>query len=510
MRAQDADAFLTMENIGKSFSDVRVLDGVSFDLKRGEVHVLAGENGAGKTTLIKVLSGAHTEYEGDIRLAGKKIRFRSPQDAASAGIAAIHQEMALVNSMSVLDNLFLGREKTRGRLWLDFHRERSRARALLEQLAISVDLAAPLSEYSISVRQMVEIAKALVNEAQVIIMDEPTSALNEVEAAKLFGLITQLKEKGCAVVFITHRLEEIFRIGDRISVLRDGRRVGTAEARNLVPEELIRWMVGRDIRQQFPERRPQFGEERLLLENFFVPDPSRKKAYVIENVSLSVRAGEILGIAGLRGSGKSELFNGLFGAYGNAVNGSARLDGRPFRIASPKCSIAQGLALQTNDRKETGLVPGMNIIRNITLSSLKAFSPGGWLRYDEEIKAARKQMKEMGIKAFSPEQEVKTLSGGNQQKVVLAKWLETRPRVLLLDEPTLGVDVGAKHDIYSLMNDLTAQGLAILLVTSELPELLAMSDRIIALHRGRVQAEFSRAEATQENVIQAAMGERGN
>ena len=499
-----------MENIGKSFSDVRVLDDVSFDLKRGEVHVLAGENGAGKTTLIKVLSGAHTDYEGNIRLAGKKIRFRSPQDAASAGIAAIHQEMALVNSMSVLDNLFLGREKTRGGLWLDFRRERSRARALLEQLAISVDLAAPLSEYSISVRQMVEIAKALVNEAQVIIMDEPTSALNEVEAAKLFSLITQLKEKGCAVVYITHRLEEIFRIGDRISVLRDGRRVGTAEARDLVPEELIRWMVGRDIRQQFPERHPQFGEERLCLANFFVPDPSGKKAYVVEDVSLSVRAGEILGIAGLRGSGKSELFNGLFGTYGNAVRGSARLDGRPFRIASPKHSIKQGLALQTNDRKETGLVPGMNIIRNITLSSLKAFSPGGWLRYNEEIKAARKQMKEMGIKASSPEQEVKTLSGGNQQKVVLAKWLVTQPRVLLLDEPTLGVDVGAKHDIYALMNDLTAQGLAILLVTSELPELLAMSDRIIALHRGRVQAEFSRAEATQENVIQAAMGERSN
>jgi ribose transport system ATP-binding protein len=508
MKRRDAEAFLTMEHIGKSFSGVRVLDDVSFGLRPGEVHVLAGENGAGKTTLIKILSGAHTDYEGEIRLSGKKVRFKSPQDAASAGIAAIHQEMALVNTMRVVDNLFLGREKTRAGLWMDFHSERRRARELLEPFGITLDLNAPLSEYPLSVRQMVEIAKALVNEARVLIMDEPTSALNELDVAKLVVLVSRLKERGCAVVYITHRLEEIFQIGDRITVLRDGRAVGTEAAKDLGPEELIRWMVGRDIRQQFPERRPRPGDELLRVNNFFLPDPSGKKSYVVEDVSFVLHAGEILGIAGLRGSGKSEFLNGLFGTYGKEIRGTVFLDGSPFKVSSPKHSIEHGLVLQTNDRKGTGLVPEMTIVRNITLPSLKTFSRGGWVRFEEEAKAARSQMKDLDIKASSPEQEVRTLSGGNQQKVVLAKWLETRPKVLLLDEPTLGVDVGAKQEIYSLMSKLTSQGLAILLITSELPELLAMSDRILVLHRGHTQAEFTRGEATQENVTQAAMGKR--
>jgi ribose transport system ATP-binding protein len=508
MKRRDAEAFLTMEHIGKSFSGVRVLDDVSFGLKPGEVHVLAGENGAGKTTLIKILSGAHTDYEGEIRLSGKKVRFKSPQDAASAGIAAIHQEMALVNTMRVVDNLFLGREKTRASLWMDFHSERRRARELLEPFGITLDLNAPLSEYPLSVRQIVEIAKALVSEARVLIMDEPTSALNEMDVARLVVLVSRLKERGCAVVYITHRLEEIFQVGDRITVLRDGRTVGTEAAKDLSPEELIRWMVGRDIRQQFPERRPRPGDELLKVNNFFLPDPSGKKSYVVEDVSFVLHAGEILGIAGLRGSGKSEFLNGLFGTYGKETRGTVFLDGRPFKITSPKHSIEHGLVLQTNDRKGTGLVPEMTIVRNITLPSLRTFSQGGWVRFEEEAKAARSQMKDLDIKASSPEQEVRTLSGGNQQKVVLAKWLETRPKVLLLDEPTLGVDVGAKQEIYSLMSKLTSQGLAILLITSELPELLAMSDRILVLHRGRTQAEFARGEASQENVTQAAMGER--
>jgi ribose transport system ATP-binding protein len=502
-----AEVILTMAHIGKAFSGVRVLDDVHFDLRTGEVHVLAGENGAGKTTLIKILSGAHTDYQGEIRLEGKRVRFRSPQEAASAGISAIHQEMALVNTMTVLDNLFLGREKTRGGLWMDFRSQRRRAQELLAQFGISAGLNAPLSDYPISVRQMIEIAKALVNKARIIVMDEPTSALNDAEAEKLFSLIARLKQEGCAVVYITHRLEEIFRIGDRITVLRDGRRVATATAEALSPAELIRRMVGRDIRQQFPERRPEPGQDRLRVRSFFVPDPSGEKSHVVENVSLSVRAGEILGIAGLRGSGKSELLGGLFGTYGRTVTGSVLLDGRPFAVTSPAHSIEQGVVLQTNDRTGTGLVPEMDIVRNITLPSLRSFSPGGWILFENEARAARSRMKDLDIKASSPEQEVRTLSGGNQQKVVLAKWLEANPRVLLLDEPTLGVDIGAKQEIYTLMNDLTSRGLAILLITSELPELLAMSDRVVVLHRGRIQAEFSRAEATQEKVTRAAMGE---
>ena len=501
------EELVSMEHIGKAFSGVRVLDDVSFDLRRGEVHVLAGENGAGKTTLIKILSGAHPEYDGRIFLEGKKLRLKSPQDATAVGISAIHQDMALVDSMRVMDNLFLGREKTRGRLWMDFRSEKARSRQILDLLGIGVDLEAPLSDYPISVRQMVEIAKALASEARILIMDEPTSALSETETDRLFNLISRLKEQGCAVIYISHRLEEIFRVADRITVLRDGRLVGTARAKELSPEELIRWMVGREIRQQFPERRAQPGQERLRVEEFFIPDPSGKKSYVIEDVFLRLRAGEILGLAGLRGSGKSELLNGLFGTYGKNVEGRVSLDSKPFRVLSPRHSIQQGLAFQTNDRKKTGLVAGLSVARNITLPSLKDFSPHGWVQEKQAQNAARRQIQELDIRVASPDQEAGTLSGGNQQKIVLAKWLQTRPKVLLLDEPTLGVDVGAKHEIYNLMNDLTAKGLAILLVTSELPELLAMSDRLLVLHRGRVQAELSREEATQEKVIRAAMGE---
>ncbi len=505
--SKEGRLLLEMRGIGKSFSGVLVLDDVSFDLRPGEVHVLAGENGAGKTTLIKILSGAHTEYEGEIFLKAKKVRFKSPQDATSAGISAIHQDLALVDSMRVLDNLFLGREKTRGRLWMDFRSQKARAREIFEQLGISLDLAAPLSEYPISVRQMVEIAKALTGKARILIMDEPTSALSETEASRLFSLILRLKQQGCAIIYISHRLEEIFRIADRITVLRDGRLVGTVRAEDLSPEELIRSMVGREIRQQFPERLAQPGEERLRLEEFFIPDPSGKKSHVVEDVSLRLRAGEILGLAGLRGSGKSELLNGLFGTYGKNVEGSVSLDNKPFRVLSPRHSIQQGLALQTNDRKRTGLVAGLNVAWNIALPSLEDFSPHGWVQEKQAEIVALRQIQELGIKVSSPGQEAGTLSGGNQQKVVLAKWLQTQPKVLLLDEPTLGVDVGAKHEIYNLMNSLTAKGLAILLVTSELPELLAMSDRLLVLHRGRVQAELSREEATQEKVIRAAMGE---
>jgi ribose transport system ATP-binding protein len=498
---------VSMEHIGKSFSGVRVLDDVAFDLRPGEVHILAGENGAGKTTLIKILSGAHEEYQGTIRLEGRAVRFRSPRDAADLGIAAVHQDPALVNNLRVMDNLFLGREQTRRSGWMDFRAERRRARALLDRFGIGADPDALLSEYPLSVRQMIEVAKAQVGTTRVLIMDEPTSALNDQEAARLFELIRGLKDTGCAVVYITHRLEEIFRIGDRISILRDGRNAGSAPASELGPDELIRLMVGREIRQQFPERRAEFGGERLVLRDFSLPDPSGEKAFLVEGISLSVRAGEILGLAGLRGSGRSELLNGVFGTYGASVRGGVFLDGRPFAVSSPRRSIAQGVALQTNDRKETGLVPEMSVTRNITLPSLDSFSPGSWIRADLEEKAAARHIRDLGIRASSPRQEVQTLSGGNQQKVVLAKWLETHPKVLLLDEPTLGVDVGAKREIYDLMNGLTARGLAILLVTSELPELLAMSDGILVLHRGKAQARFARDEATQENITRAAMGE---
>jgi ribose transport system ATP-binding protein len=498
---------LRMENITKSFSGVKVLDDVRFDLNPGEVHVLAGENGAGKTTLMKILAGAHTDYEGEIILNGTPVSLKSPHDAAERGISAIHQEMSLINPMNVVDNIFLGREKVRANMWMDHRSQKEIARQLLNQLEIEIDLTLPVEEYPLSVRQMIEIAKALVYDAQIIIMDEPTSALNDLEVRRLFDIVRDLKQKRYGIIYISHRLEEIYEIGDRISVLRDGESVGTANADDLSPQELIRWMVGREISQQFPRRIMPIGRERLKVDHYSISDPSEAKSWVVEDVSFSLHEGEILGIAGLQGSGKSELFNGLFGAYGRTAEGDVFLDEESFKPRTPMASIAQGLVLLTNDRKGTGLVPPMDIIRNITLSSVKSFSPRGWMHTQEEKTAAQHHMKRLAIKAHSLYQEVDTLSGGNQQKVVLAKWLQTRPKVLLLDEPTLGVDVGAKHDIYDLMNHWTSEGLAILLITSELPELLAMSDRILVMHRGRITAEFTRDEATQEKIVHSAMGE---
>ncbi len=498
---------LRVEHITKSFSGVRVLDDVSFDLVPGEVHVLAGENGAGKTTLIKIIAGAHTDYEGEILLDGMPVRFKNPHHAAESGISAIHQEMSVINQMSVADNIFLGREHTHGNIWMDFRTQKESARKLLSQLGIDVDLDIPLEEYPVSVRQMIEIAKALAYDARIIIMDEPTSALNDQEVKRLFQIIKDLKKKNYAIVYISHRLEEIYAIGDRITVLRDGQHIGTGDTGALSPKELIRWMVGREISQQFPDRHAVSSSERLTVKNLSFPDPSGIKKWAVEDISFSLNEGEILGIAGLRGSGKSDLLHGLFGTIGKIDCGMIRLDGEPFKIQSPIQSIKQGLALLTNDRKGTGLVPPMSVTRNISIPSLKAYSRVGWMQAQKEMDAATKHVRTFGIKVHSVYQEVETLSGGNQQKVVLAKWLETRPKVLLLDEPTLGVDVGAKHDIYSLMNRWTAQGMSILLITSELPELLAMSDRILVMHRGRITAEYSRKEATQEKIIQAAMGE---
>jgi len=502
------DNILIMKKIGKSFSGIKVLDDVYFDLKPGEVHILAGENGAGKTTLIKILAGVYADYVGEIILDGNPIKFKSPYEAANHGISAIHQEMSLINTMSVSDNIFLGREITRKGFLMDYKTQRKKAQSLLKQIGIHVDLSLPVSYYPLSIRQMIEIAKALVSEARIIIMDEPTSALNSLEVNRLFNTIYSLKKSGCGIIYISHRIEEIYTIADRISVLRDGKYIGTSTAKELPRDNLIQWMVGRKISQQFPKRSSSLGKERLKVEHLFVSDPSETKKWVVEDITFSVCSGEILGIAGLQGSGKSELFHGLFGSFGKSYKGEIYVDGDSFKARSPKNSIERGLILLTNDRKRTGLIPHMNIVRNVTLASLSKFLRKGWIKENLEEKATRKHVKSLNIKFHSLEQEVDTLSGGNQQKVVLAKWLETEPKILLLDEPTIGVDVGVKHDIYSLMNQWTAQGLAICLITSELPELLAMCDRILVMHRGKAFALFSKEDATQERIMQAALGER--
>jgi len=504
---------LSMAGISKSFSGVEVLRDVAFDLRPGEVHVLAGENGAGKSTLIKIAAGVHTEYQGTIRLQGRPTRFSSPHDAAAQGISVIHQEMSLIDAMSVVDNMFLGRELVRpasGAQWLDRAAQLRRAREFCDQLGLGdIDLLRPVEDYSLSVKNRIEIAKALAWSARIFFMDEPTSALSEPEVVRLFEIIGRLKAQGCGVVYISHRMEEIYRLATRITVLRDGRYIGTEEAARLPAPELIRWMIGRELKTHFPPRRAALGAERLRVEGLSVLAPGStstgSRRWLVRDVSLSVRAGEIVGLAGLQGSGNSDLFRGIFGALGSPAHGRVQLDGQPFEVRSPRHSVRQGLAYLTSDRKGTGLVLSMDLARNVTLASVPAVSPGGWVREARERRVAAEHTRALSIRATGPTQEVSTLSGGNQQKVALAKWIETRPRVLLLDEPTRGVDVGAKHEIYELMNRWTEQGHAIVLITSEMPELLGLSDRIVAMHRGRVTAEFARSEATQEKVLEAAM-----
>jgi ABC-type sugar transport system ATPase subunit len=495
-----------MRGIGKRFSGVPVLKDVDFDLRRGEVHILAGENGAGKSTLIKILAGVHTEYDGEIELEGAPAVFQNPIEATRKGISTIHQEMSLVPAMSVLDNIFLGREHARGG-WIDFKAQAGEAGRLLDRLGLDVDLHKTVEEYPISVNQMIEIAKALNSDVRVMIMDEPTSALKDAEVERLFGIIRQLKKQGCGIIYISHRMEEIYRLADRITVLRDGEKIGTSPAAELPRDTFVNWMVGRELKQQFPERKPVLGDEVLSIASFRLQDRGGGRPWGVEDVSLRVRRGEILGLAGLQASGCSRFMHGLFGSFGRAAQGDVTLQGEPFEVGSPGRSIQRGLALLTNDRKASGLVLNMDIPRNITLASLETYSPGGWLDSAGERRAAEAHVGTLGVRATSLDGEVSALSGGNQQKVVLGKWLETKPAVLMLDEPTRGVDVGAKAEIYELMNRWTAEGMAVILITSEMEELLAMADRILVFHRGRIVKELSGREATQEAILKAAMGE---
>jgi len=505
---KEQQRLLKMDRICKAFSGVEVLRDVRFELDSSEVHVLAGENGAGKSTLIKILGGVHTDYTGEVYVGSKLVRFKSVHEAADKGISVIHQELSLVGQMTVAENIFLGREETAG--WrmgvLKKKAMIEEAGKLLNGLGVDVDVARRVEDYPLGVQQMIEICKAMAIQCRIIVMDEPTSALTEPEVEKLFAIIKRLKSKGCGIIYISHKMDEIFRIADRITVLRDGRYVATAKRAEISRDKLVQWMVGRKLNQQFPRHVARLGKDRLSVSGFSVTKTRGKSVPTVDNVSFSVKAGEILGVAGLQGSGNSELLNGIFGTYGKTVRGQVKIDGQSFRPGSPKKAIRRRIALLTNDRKENGLVMEMTVAQNVTLAALRKFSPGQWLRPKQEIAAVSRNVESLKLKAAGIGQMVSSLSGGNQQKIVMAKWIETEPKVLLLDEPTRGVDVGAKHEIYELMNNWTDKGIAIVLITSEMPELLAMSDRIIVMHRGKITAEFLRQEATQEKILNAAMG----
>jgi len=496
-----------MRGIRKTFGPVEVLHGVDFTLQPGEVHVLAGENGAGKSTLINILSGVFDDFSGELQMRGRPVRFASPMDAVGAGIATIHQELSLVASMSVSDNLFLGHEIVRQYGTVDFGVQEAQAASVLDEMRLDIAPSTLVEELPIARQQLLEIARALAREASVMIFDEPTSALNEREVEFLIERIHELRGRGRGIVYITHKMEEIYRLADRITVLRDGRSVGTTTPDELPPGELVRWMVGRELAADDERSHGPAEAPALEVDGLRVAHPELSDRYLVDDVSFTLRRGEILGLAGLQGSGTSDLLHALFGALGRRATGSLYLLGEQFAIGSPQDSVEHGVVLLTNDRKALGLAPEMEVVHSASLASLARFcSSVGWVRRDVERDAVESLTREFNLNAPSLDAPVRTLSGGNQQKVYLARCLLTEPRVLLLDEPTRGVDVAAKADIYRLMREWVRQGISILLTTSELEELLLLSDRILVMHRGRVAAEFAQGEVTKDGILAAAMG----
>ncbi len=505
--SNDRAPFLEMRAITKSFPGVRALDGVTFDLGRGELHALVGENGAGKSTLMKVLGGVypHGSYGGEILIDGALQRFNGVRDAASAGIAVIFQELSLVKDLSVGENIFLGREPRRFGVirWTELYR---RAQALLHELNLPIDPHTPIRQLGIGQQQLVEIAKALSQEARILVLDEPTAALTDAEVETLFRIINTLRARGVGMIYISHKLGEVFRMSDRITVLRDGRTVGTDATRNWDEQRVIARMVGREVGDIFPQFTHERGEVAFEARNVSVEDPNVAGKLLVKDVSFAVRRGEVLGIAGLMGAGRSDLLMAIFGAHAGRVTGEVLVDGKRVRIGSPRDAIRHGLGFVTEDRKRFGLVLEQTILNNMTLAGLPRISGRFVTNTDAEAAAGKRAMQELRVKANSVFTVAGTLSGGNQQKVVLAKWLLTNPRVLFLDEPTRGIDVGAKQEIYAQINQLARQGLAIVLVSSELPEVLGLADRVLVLHEGRVTGEFTRTTATPEAVMACATG----
>lgn len=496
-----------MRGIRKSFGAVEVLHGVDFCVLPGEVHVLAGENGAGKSSLIKILAGVYADFSGELRVNGSPRRFSHPSQAVEAGVSTIHQELSLVPTMSIADNLFLGRERMGSWGLTDFRSQEMAAARILAETALDADPDDLVSGLPISGQQVLEIARALARDATVVVFDEPTSALNEMEAEALFARIVRLKERGCGVVYITHKMDEIYQLADRITVLRDGAVVGTEAADDLSPDELVRWMVGRDLTETAHTRVHTSAVPALEVDDLRVDHPRIKGQRVVDGLTFRLGRGEILGLAGLQGSGKSAVLHALFGALGERASGRVRLEGSPFPLESPGQSVKEGVVLLTNDRKSLGLAQDQTITHSVSLASLPRFSgPMGWIRQRAEKAQVARTASDFRLSAPSLDAPVRVLSGGNQQKVYLARCLLSNPKILLLDEPTRGIDVGAKADIYELMANWVRAGVSIILTTSEMDELLTLSDRIIVLHRGRVTAELTGETATKDGILAAAMG----
>jgi rhamnose transport system ATP-binding protein len=486
---------MQVQHISKSFGGVHALQDVHFEIFAGEVHAILGENGAGKSTLIKILTGVHPPDEGEMFFEGHPVRFAGTREAQEHGIAAIYQEPSLFPDLDVAENILVGRQPAR-RLGIDWKRMYREAGALLRRLGVSIDPRTKARDLSVAQQQLVEIARALSINARVLIMDEPTSSLTLGEVEELFAIVRQLREAGTAIVFISHRLEELFALADRVTILRDGTYVDTRDMSDVTTEDLIRMMVGRTLGELFPKQAVEAGEVVLEVEGL-----AREGSF--SGVSFQLRRGEILGMSGLIGAGRTNVARAIFGTE-PASAGTIKLDGKVVTINSPDTAMALGIGYVPEDRKEHGLVLKMSIASNITLPVLSHFASLGWLNETQEMQAAKEASKQLEVKMARVEQNAGELSGGNQQKVVLAKWLGTHPKVLILDEPTRGIDVGTKAAVHGLMSGLAAQGMAILMISSELPEVLGMSDRILVMHEGRLTGQFTRAEATQEKLMAAA------
>ncbi len=495
---------LRMRDITKTFPGVTALEDVNLDVRRGEIHAICGENGAGKSTLMKVLSGVHPHgsYSGTIEYDGRPVEFSSIRDSERLGIVIIHQELALCPQLSIAENIFLGNEIASGGM-IDWNRTNHEAGALLRRVGLAEHPVTPVNDLGVGKQQLVEIAKALSKQVRLLILDEPTAALNDSDSEHLLGLLRQLRDQGVTCVIISHKLNEIMSIADSITVLRDGHTVTSFPTTEASEDRIIAAMVGRALSERFPPHTSSPGEEVLRITDWTVHSPTQAGRVVVENANLSLRRGEIVGLAGLMGAGRTELAMSVFGrSYGKDISGRIVKDGKEIQLRSVRDAIRHGIAYVTEDRKRYGLNLIEDIKRNISAAGLDQFARRGWVNEHEEHRVAADYRVRMNIKAPDVRSVTGKLSGGNQQKVVLSKWILTDPDVLILDEPTRGIDVGAKYEIYTIINRLAEEGKAILVISSELPELLGLCDRIYVLSRGRITGEVTRAEATQERLMQ--------
>jgi ribose transport system ATP-binding protein len=490
-------ALLEMKEISKEFPGVKALDHVSIQVNQSEILALLGENGAGKSTLMKVLAGVHQPSNGQIYINGKPVKIEGPKHSQNLGVSIIYQEFNLIPHMSVAENIFIGREPRKAKGIIDRKKIKLETREWLDRVGLTrVSPETLIADLSVAQQQLVEIAKALSFHSKIIIMDEPTAALNDEETNKLLAIMKELKQQGMGVIFITHRLEEVQAVADSIAVLRDGKYIGSALVKDVTKDDMVTMMVGRELTDLFPEKNQPTNQVCLEVKDVSVPG-------ALEGINFTVKKGEILGIAGLMGSGRTELSKAIFGMYNN-MTGTVKVDSKI--VKGPKGAIDAGIALVTDDRKQEGLVLGLSVYENLLLPSYRKISQFGILQRRKKDAIVNRWIQDLKIKVHDAKVEVRTLSGGNQQKVVLGKWLQMNPKLLILNEPTRGIDVGAKAEIYQIMKRLTGEGISIIMISSEMPELLGLSNRILVMNEGRITAELSQNEATQEKIFYYASG----